>query len=876
MSEYGIRIKNFEAASVYEYKYGFRNNLDQTNAMLVNSLFLDYLLDNKLIRLHKEESTRDIICIEFGYGTKDYKTALSKIKALELKPDLQEKTKESILKIKESLEKNKQYCIKISKDDLRVRFYTEGLSITYRTYDKDGNEIIDKQETISYKMLYRTPGKAKKGTCMFVNADIYDEVHNFLYMGIKLPKKNAPIVEVGAYSSLITSSIIGRVQILPEQILIVNDVDSLWETKVLTVGIDNKKQCTIEEKEKYQVSNTMFDGQALIDSSIFPSYGDGYVLLRHHMTKVAAFNTNIQLFMKDKFGDNYENATVRDMFGRSVRVKDIRLITTDNAIKWLKFNVSFETWASWLKKNDYQFGVVKTSHPSKLGDVQRMSYQMMNALNIDSMDSVCSKTVEYIKALKESETTFFDYLDKNKNFANDYEVLLALINHNKDFVRSSYFRRRRSDIISAYLLDFKSGHGIQNADNLTIVGSPYAMLLHAIGESPFDDPTFESEAGCIQCYTGRFGNNEYLAEFRNPFNSRNNLGYLHNVYHEYFGKYFNFGKLIVAVNMNKTDFQDRNNGSDQDSDSIYITNQTDIVEHAKYCYQNYPTIVNKIPKDKNIYDYDMKSFAEVDNKLAAAQLAIGESSNLAQLCLTYTYNFDDRKYYEYVCILSVLAQVAIDNAKRKFDIDLNKEIARIKADMDIDRNGLPQFWIVTKKDKRKARNDKIREERKRQNRKKIKERIREELVCPMNEVYKITIGNIPSSQNTLGMDKFWVKHDNTENWKITKKIESFIKEYSIDLYNYNISDEDEEDNYLLLKQNYEQMIKDLRQLTATRNNVGLFSLLINRAFLITSSQKQNKDALLAKTNKNRALLLKVLYDIDTKSFLKCFRVDLEV
>ena len=50
-----------------------------------------------------------------------------------------------------------------------------------------------------------------------------------------------------------------------------------------------------------------------------------------------------------------------------------------------------------------------------------------------------------------------------------------------------------------------------------------------------------------------------------------------------------------------TDFQDRNNGSDQDSDSGYTTDQADIVEHARLCYINYPTIVNNIPKDKNIY-----------------------------------------------------------------------------------------------------------------------------------------------------------------------------------------------------------------------------------------------------------------------------------
>ena len=874
MSQYGIRIRNFEAASIYEYQYGFRNSLDQTDAMLVNSLFLDYLLENHMLDLWKGEATRDIICVEFGYGTRDYKSALAKVDEILKIATLKEDSRKHLEEIRTNIENHKEQCIRLSKEDLRVKFYTEGLSITYKTFDKTGKEQTDKRQTISYKMLYRTPGKAKKGTCMFIRKELYEEVHNFLYMGIQLPAQNAPIVEMGAYSSLITSSIIGKIRILPEQILIVKDVDAFWNTKVLTVGIDKNKHCTIDTREDYQVKNTVFDGQALIDTSIFPEYADGYVLLRHHMTKVAAFHTNIQLFMQDKFGAEYENATVRDMFGRSVRVKDVRLITTENAIKWLKFNISFDTWASWLRKNDYQFGIVKTSHPSKLGDVQRMSYQMMNALDIDSMDSVCETTLNYIKSLKEKEEVFIDYLKRNKNFSNDYEVLLALLKHNKDFIRSTYFRRRRSDIISAYMIHFKSGHGIQNADNLTIVGSPYALLLHAIGESAFDDPTFAKEPGCIQCYTERFGNNEYLAGFRNPFNSRNNLGYLHNVYHEYFGRYFHFGQLIIAVNLLGTDFQDRNNGSDQDSDCIYTTNQEDIVAHAKYCYAHYPTIVNQIPMDKNIYNYDMRSFAEVDNKLAAAQLAIGESSNLAQLCLIYTYNYPDQKYADFVCILSVLAQVAIDNTKRKFDIDLNQEIARIKHEMDVKNLGLPAFWQLTKKDKRKARTDKIRRERDQRNKQKIKEKIDESLDCPMNRIFKMQIDHTASSKNSLPMEQFWINHENTENWKITKKIESFISAYSIELYNYNASPDEDDNQYLLLKDNYEQMIVDLRKLTASRNNVGLFSYLINRAFLITSSQKQNKGSLLAKTSKNRALLLKVLYDIDARSFLNCFRVDL--
>ena len=65
--------------------------------------------------------------------------------------------------------------------------------------------------------------------------------------------------------------------------------------------------------------------------------------------------------------------------------------------------------------------------------------------------------------------------------------------------------------------------------------------------------------------------------------------------------------------------------------------------------------MNNIPKSKNKYDNTMLNHALIDNKLASAQLAIGESSNLAQLALSYSYNFDDQKYNDYVCILSVVA-----------------------------------------------------------------------------------------------------------------------------------------------------------------------------------------------------------------------------
>ena len=154
-------------------------------------------------------------------------------------------------------------------------------------------------------------------------------------MGIELPEHNAPIVEIGAYASLVGSGIVNRIKIDPKNILVLKDVDSYTKTSVISIETDENKHSFAKKIENYPLKNTMFDGQALIDSSIFPEWGEGYILLRHHFFKAAAFNSEIQLFMKDYFGDEYDTTEVTDMFGRKMKAKDVLLITTDNALKYL-------------------------------------------------------------------------------------------------------------------------------------------------------------------------------------------------------------------------------------------------------------------------------------------------------------------------------------------------------------------------------------------------------------------------------------------------------------------------------------------------------------------------------------------------------------
>ena len=869
ISEFGLKIKNIEASTLFEYNIGVRDHYEYKDAMFTNSLFKDFLEENGL-ESYKGESTRDIICLEFNYGSRSYQQELEHLYKVatsaqkeynkaRIKNDqfLLQKAKNKQSKIKELLlfaRKNRLKYTPLNKEQLRDKFYNEGVDVEYITRKRNGE--IKKRETIHYKMLYRSTGKAKKGSCMFIRNELYEKAKDFLYMGIQLPEDNAPLVEMGAYAPLVASGIVGRVKINPRNILVLKDVDRTFKTNIVSIEIDENKQCIAKAIENYELKNTLFDGQALIDTSIFPEWGNGYILLRHHFCKMAAFHANIQMFFKDYFGDKYETATVTDMFGNEHYVKDIELVTTDNAMKWLKTVVSYDTWCEKVYENGSLFGIVKTAHESKLGEVQKMSYQMVNSLDINIMESVVKESVSYVDRLKTDDQCFFDYLKKHSNFSNDHEVLLALCEHNPEFTRSSYFRTRKNKIIEAYALKLKSGELIQNADNLTVVGSPYAMLLYAAtgNENIVDeDDTFMFEENTIQCYTERFNSDEYLAFFRSPFNSKNNLTYLHNMYSRKLEKYFNFGKNIIAINMIGTDAQDRSNGMDMDSDFGYTTNHPAIVEHARQCYLNYPTIVNNIPKEKNVYKNTMSDYAQIDNNLAKSQTDIGESSNLAQIAQTYSCTFPEIKEYDdYVCILSVVAQCAIDNAKRRFDIDIASEIRRIRGLMNISEYKYPIFWKTIKRGFNTNN-------------------INTNLICPMNYLAELEISKSRSATSTLPMSHFFIKHQLEKDRKQCKKVEELIEKYSFDLFKYNTSNEQSEEDYLLLRSDFDNLIKDIQSVYISSTYIGLFSWLLDRAFVITEQTKRQSKSLKNTTNTNKAMLMKVLYDVNTKSFLKCFK-----
>ena len=221
MSEYGVKIKNIRAGSLYEYNLGVRDRYEYVDAMFTNSLFLDFLLENGLKVVNN--ATRDIIDLDFNYSSKSYEEEIKKLERLlaQTNEELCRETdvdKRSQLNLKierlnslvDFANKNQHKFIKKSKDDIRIEYYQDGVTIGYPTFYKNGD--IKKIDVYHYKMLFRSTGKAKKGSCIFIVDRLYKKAKDFLTMKYKMPKQNAPIVEMCAYSSLVASSIVGKHQ----------------------------------------------------------------------------------------------------------------------------------------------------------------------------------------------------------------------------------------------------------------------------------------------------------------------------------------------------------------------------------------------------------------------------------------------------------------------------------------------------------------------------------------------------------------------------------------------------------------------------------------------------------------------------------------
>lgn len=702
----GLKIYKIDGAVVLESKLNNDTPKRYDRGVMPYSKLLEKYIELKNGKISNKVTNRDFVSLDFYYTVKRDEAI-----ALGLDQYLNDKGF-------------------IEADTIREILYKNGFILRFlksRKVDKETGEIIKEEyyKPVKYRFFFRSSSKARTGEAIFINEKLYKEMKSFMTMGLIdniQEGDQVKLVELEAYSSLIASSSEGTINLKPSEILVLKDLESKITKRVLDVNTNSKGEAVIKEVLK-EVKNVLFDGESVADKSLFDDNGyvdNSFMLLRHHMFKSCLFNVNLQDYFKDyclEHNLNYETLEVKDKYGNSVRLKDIKVLTTDNSVKFEKFfsdkALGFKHWSNIVEQEGNKFHVVKCDHDSKYNDLQRMSYQMINSLLLTKEETrfLYEDSKNYIERLKNDEEFYLSFLKDTANEVNSNEAFVELARTNPKFVETTIYRNYKKNKIKALKRDFKLGKLFVEGTNTTIVSNPLLLMELVFNrgfytqENLIDKSFGDSSEQYYSCYAQRFNNGEFLASFRNPHNSCNNILYYKNNYNkEICKKYFNFNENIIMVNSIGNDIQERGNGQDNDSDFYFTTNNSLVINKAKEFHSKMLTIVNSISKSEKKYTYSMLNMAQIDNGLARSKTTIGSTSNYSQKFLSLYAHTGNIEYLNNANILAVLAQVSIDNAKRSFEIDLVAECKRFERLLA--KEELPNFLKMVKEDKNKSQNNK--------------------------------------------------------------------------------------------------------------------------------------------------------------------------
>lgn len=741
MTNNNLYIPSIEASKVYEHNVRGKNVFLEFTGMIPDSLELRKLksqdafakYDSKMSTQKKAMNTA-IINVKFETTVKSGERILESIpkildeKETELKENDSADTdklirtieyyidlKEDIESYYESKENDKNFKSdkweKVNTKDLRTKLYTEGFHI--KQVDYETGEIT---ETV-YRFYKRSSSKSRKGEAWFICEELHKTMENWSRMNIPFVKgQSVDLAGLLSYESLVTSSICGEISIDPKSILIVDEVINKFNETV-NVVYKNEKGNLDSKEDKVTIENSIFDGEALLDESLFTGEFEnkGFLLLRSHMFKAAGFNTRLVQFYKDQFGDEYETATVKDLFGNDVKISDVRMVINPSCTKFLKFskvinnsedkkvsqNAMWKHWKEQVELDGNMFGVCKYEKKTKCGELngrplQRMSYQMVNSL-IDAEPNDIQKLInvkekDFIHQLRNNDDAFIQYLKDTKTTINSNMMFVELYEKHKDIVRTKMFRTFRTKTIGRYIEYLKKGKIRLVGDYATMLSCGERYLYSSINKQIGDLEVLKGN----QIHTTLFGeegfNKSYVA-FRNPHSSASNIYMCKNVKNPTIDEYFNLTPNIVAVNSWDENLMNRLNGADFDSDSIVLFDNNDLKRLVAKSYKNYRVCVNDIASDNTPYKLTLEDCASIDAKLAGSTVQIGFVTNTCQQVLSLISDklkngmeFKNEVIQDLVKkadVLSILAGISIDSAKRQYAVKPNEQINRIIKQLEL-------------------------------------------------------------------------------------------------------------------------------------------------------------------------------------------------
>lgn len=584
----------------------------------------------------------------------------------------------------------------LSKDKLGRWFHYDPENKKYSVYEyklhtiKNVKQLRDELysngfycDGIRFVRFKRSSGSARVGKCLFIDENLYPRMHKWELCKLKINEGDeVDLAALEAYISLTLSSIIDTIEIDPKSILVIDDYESEFDEDVIETTLDDGKLVT--KPNRVTLKNSIWDGQSLMDISLFGKYQNkGMLLLRNQFFKSCCFNCNIQKWFKDNGITSLEQLN-----GKTIAddISQIKLITTPSSIKYLKFG----TLKKWLREISPTFGVVKYEKKTHYldGKVVRCHYQLINSLQMTKkeVEELARPSLEYLNLIKSDPAVLRHFIRYSKNVEIEEESLIykndivyKLLGLNNEFSNTKMYAMFLEDTVKAYRKNLKEGHLFVNGNYSTLCGNPIEMLQHSIG-------LFEgkSQIGIGKVHTTRFKYNKTLLGSRSPHICQCNIWLPLNSSNKEIDKYMNTTDEIVYINSIKESVLDKLSGSDFDSDSLLLTDNSTLIKAGRRNYSNFKVSVNNVEakKIKRFYTSEQKS--HLDYKTSNNQ--IGVIINLSQELNSKVWHklnngatIDEIQniYYD-TCQLNIMSNIEIDAAKKEFDVVMNKEIGLIR------------------------------------------------------------------------------------------------------------------------------------------------------------------------------------------------------
>lgn len=546
-------------------------------------------------------------------------------------------------------------------------------------------------EGIKYVRFKRSSGSSRVGKCLFINERLYDIMHEWEMCGIQVDEgQDIDLAALEPYIALTLSSIIDTIEIKPENILVVDDYKSVFcERAIATRLVDGR---LVSKPEDVEISNSIWDGQSLMDRSLFGEYSNkGMLLLRARFFKSCCFNANIQQWFADH---GIKKVSQLNGYTRAKKIEDVKLITTPSSIKYLKFG----TLDQWLDTLETTFGVVKYEKKTHFfdGRMVQTHYQLINTLQMtyEEVEQFIKPSLDYARMIKTDpavlrhqisyqyqspDDTFYTKAVTSKN-----DIIYRLLGMNDRFAKTKMYRNFCNDLIKSFIKNLRCGHVLVRGNYSTLCGNPIEMLKMAIGQ--FDGKSI-IERNTVHCEM--FENGKELLGSRSPHVTIGNILVTKNIIRPEIARYMNPTNEIVYVNSIQENLLERLSGADFDSDTMMLTDNEILVTAAKRNYDNFPVPTKLVESAKRKRKYTNREKADLDIKTSVNK--IGEIINLSQELNSILWDRinkgasieDVMELYCDISQLDVMSNLEIDSAKRENPANNTRELQLLKKKYDV-------------------------------------------------------------------------------------------------------------------------------------------------------------------------------------------------